>query len=403
MITYRYIAVSPSGEKIAGTVEAYDEFEAVAQIKKQNGIVLKVEEVPENESKIATKLNEPLSVSEKALSLIASQFAILLRAGISSARATEIVSEQTTDKYLKRVFGEVKEDVEAGYSLAQSIESRGKKIPVTFVETIRAGEESGTLETSFEKLRAYYEKSYKLHSKVKSAMTYPAFLLILAVIVIAVVVNVTVPVVSEVIYSAGGDLPGPTKILLGMYNFFNKWWPVILALILLCVIGIRVYKNTEKGRMEIANIMLKLPILGNINTMNAAAQFANTMTTLLSSGLQTTRALTATGRVMDNYAAGTAVSQAVAGIEEGKKLGTVLKGNECFPPLLTEMTAVGEESGTLSETLDTIGAYFDSEVEQASNKALGMLEPIITVVLGVVIGFIVIALYMPMFSMYNSM
>ncbi|MDO5445023.1 MAG: type II secretion system F family protein [Eubacteriales bacterium] len=403
MNSFKYLAETKSGEKVRGVVEAYDEFEAVAQIKDQKMTVLRIEQVEEGEKNWNIDLNEPTSISEKLLSLTASQFAILLRAGLPASRTVQIIAAQTTDKYMKKILEEVAEDVTAGYSLSSSLESRGKKIPVTFIETVRAGEESGTLEESFAKLSKYYEKSYKLHAKVKSALTYPAFLIVLAVIVIAIVVNVTVPVVSEVIYSAGGDLPGPTKILLGMYNFFRKWWPLVVGLIAALIIAIKLYQRSEEGKMKMAELAMKLPVIGNINVMNAASQFANTMTTLLTAGLPTTRALTITGKVVDNFAFGASLDRAVSGLEEGKALGDVLGDNEFLPPLLIEMTAVGEQSGSLDDTLTTIGAYYDSEVEQATAKALGMLEPAITIVMGVVIGFIVLALYMPMFTMYNSM
>ena len=154
--------------------------------------------------------------------------------------------------------------------------------------------------------------------------------------------------------------------------------------------------------MKLAEMQLKIPVIGRIALMNNASQFANTMATLLSSGMPMTRALAATGKVIDNYAAAKTVKNAVKGIEEGRRLGAVMRGNDYFPKLLIEMTDVGEEAGTLAETLQTIGNYFDSEAEEASAKALGLMEPLITVILGGVIGFIVIALYMPMFSMYNS-
>ena len=403
MTNYSYKALSADGETVKGVIEAVDEFEAVNKIKEKHGVVLKIEETKSTGKTGKIDLNEPLAADEKALSLTASQFAILLNAGLSASRTIEIISQQTTDKYLKRIFTEASADVAAGYSMSQSIEQHGKKIPATFIETMRAGEESGNLESSFDRLSKYYEKSYKLKAKVRSAMTYPAFLAVLAVIVIAVVVNVTVPVVAEVIYSAGGDLPAPTKILMSIYNFFRNSWPVILALIIAIVVAVKMYKKTEDGELNFARLSMKLPILGNINLMNAASQFANTMTTLLTSGLPITRAMTITGRVVDNCALGKSLAQAVTGLEEGKRLGDVLKNNEFLPDLLVEMATVGEESGSLEETLTTIGAYYDSEVEQATAKALGMLEPIITIVMGIVIGFIVIALYMPMFTMYNSM
>lgn len=401
MTAYKYKALSRDGSKVSGVVEAYDEFEAVAKIKADCSVVLKITPVAEKRRE-RIDLNEPMWVSDKVLSLTASQFAILLKAGMPTARTVEIIAQQTTDKLMKRILTEVAKDVAAGYSLSQSLETRGKKIPLTFIETVRAGEESGTLEESFARLVTYYEKSHKIRSKVRSAMMYPIFLSVLAVAVIIIIVKVTVPVVTSMIVGNGGKLPLPTRMLLGAYNFFGKWWWAFIGVIVAAVICIILYRKTENGRLRFAKLSMKLPVLGKISVLKSASQFAGTMATLLSAGLPITNALTITGKVLDNYAVGLTVGACTLGIEEGKRLGDVLRTNPYLPPLLTEMTAVGEESDALEGTLTTIGTYFDSEVEQASAKALSMLEPMITVVMGVVIGFIVIALYLPMFTMYSS-
>lgn len=398
MQAFKYRAVSRGGATVNGVVEAYDEFEAVAKIKADCTIVLKIEPVPLKRERI--DLNEPLWVSDKVLSMTASQFAILLRAGLPTVRTVEVIAAQTSDRLMKRILKQVAADVAAGYGLAQSMETRGKKIPVAFIETIRAGEESGTLEQCFDRLAKYYDKSYKTKAKVRGAMMYPAFLCILAVIVIAIVVSVTVPTISGIITSGGGELPLITRMLLGTANFFSHWWGLVMAFLVAVAVVCRVYGKTEKGRMRFARTALRLPILGKVNRMKGASQFANTLSTLLTAGLPMTRAMSITGKVVDNYALGTAVGSAVARLEEGKRLGDVLRSNPYLPELLTEMTAVGEESGALESTLDTVGQYYDSEVEQASSRALSMLEPAITVIMGLVIGFIVLAIYSGTFTMY---
>lgn len=400
MNAYRYKAVSPSGAKVSGVIEAYDEFEAVAKIKESCSIVEKVEEVKGRRERI--DLNEPLWVSDKVLSMVSSQFSILLRAGLPIVRTVEIIAQQTADRLMKKILTKVAGDVAAGYSLAQSFETNGKKLPLTFIETVRAGEESGTLEQCFVRLEKYYEKSYKMKAKVRAAMRYPIFLCILAVAVVAIIVNVTLPVLLNIITAGGGTLPLPTRILMGLTNFFSHWWPLLLGLVLAGLIFRRMYGQTEEGRKRFAVLALRLPATGKINLLKGCSQFANTLSTLLAAGLSLDRALTVTGRVMDNYIMGLSVSEARAGVEEGRRVGDVLSGNPWFPPLLVEMTAVGEESGSLEETLNTIGAYYDSEADQAASRALAMMEPIITVVMGAVIGFIVIALYLPMFTMYAN-
>lgn len=401
MTAFSYKAISKDGVPVTGVVEAYDEFEAVAKIKEDCPIVTNIEPVPQKRERI--DLNEPLWVSEKVLTMVCSQFAILLRAGLPVVRVVELIAEQTDDRLMKRYLRQVAEDVAAGYSLAQSFETRGKKIPMAFIESVRAGEESGTLEHSFAKLEKYYNKSYKTKAKVRSALMYPAFLCVLAAVVIAIVMVVTVPVLLGTFETMGGQMPLPTRMLMAMANGVkNRWW-LILAVVTAVAIGLTVYSKTEAGRKVFARVALKLPVLGKISLMKAASQFANTMTTLLAAGLPMTRALTITGRVMDNYVMGLSVGGATVGIEEGKRLGDVLRQDPYLPPLLVEMASVGEESGSLEDTLDTIGAYYDNEVEAASNKALSMLEPAITIVMGLVIGFIVIAIYWPTFTMYNGM
>ena len=403
MKTYKYKAISIDGEKVNGVVQAYDELEAVDDIKKTCNIIEHIEEVPEKQFK-RIDLNEPVRIPDKVLSLTASQFAILIKAGIPTARAVEQIAGQTSDKYMKKILLEVADDVNAGYGLAQSMEKRTTKIPATFIETVRAGEESGTLDRSFEKLYVYYDKAQKLRAKVKSALTYPALLVVLTIIVVTVVVKVAVPTIAGIIEAGSGELPGPTKLLLNVYNFFEKYGLIVLAVIAAIVMSLIYYRKTEDGMQWFSKTGLKMPILGKVNVMNAASQFANTMSTLLGSGLPLTRALQITSKTLDNYIVSSGVEKSSVGIEEGRKLGEVLHENVPeLPGLLIEMAAAGENSGNLEETLGTIGAYYDSETETATKNALDMMEPTLTVILGIVIGFIVIALYLPMFTMYNGM
>lgn len=401
MNAYQYKAISRSGVTVNGVIEAYDEFEAVAQIKQEYPIVVKVDQLPQKKARF--DLNEPLWINEKSLSMVCTQFSVLLRAGLPMVRAVELIAEQTNDRLLRRILRETAKDVASGYSLTRGFEKNSKKIPEVFLETVRAGEESGTLEASFAKLSSYFHKSYEVKRKVRAAMAYPVFLCALAAVVIAIIMVVTVPKMQGVFDSFGGTLPLATRILIGMANGITHWWWLVFIIIAMVVIGTKLYGRTEQGKRQLAILALRMPVLGKIHLLNGASQFANTMSTLLIAGLSVSRALYATGRVMDNYEMGRAVSSAVVGIEEGKRLGTVLKDDRFLPPILKEMTAVGEEAGTLDDMLGTMGEYFDNELANASQKALSMLEPAITVMMGALIGFIVVALYFPMFTMYAGM
>ncbi len=404
MIQYRYKAITKDGKEVKGVLTAYDESAAVAQIKETCDLVVSLEEVPETAASqgfLSKDLGEPTTINLKTLSLMCSQFAILLRAGLPLDRTVKVVEEQTTDKYLKKILKDVVDDTTAGYSMSQSFEARTTKMPYSFIQTLRAGEESGTIEESFAKLSTYYEKSSRISGKVKGALIYPAFLMALAVIVVIVVVQVAVPAIVGSIENGGGTVPGPTKLLLAMYNFTKNYWWVMLTFVLLVFVAFKLYKNSESGHMKLSVFSLNMPVIGKINRMNLASQFASTMVTMLSAGLPLAKCLETTGSVVDNFAAGRYIRDGVAKVEEGKRLEEVFHDSEYLPPLLVEMTGVGEESGALEQTLTTIGQYYDAEVEEATAKAMGILEPAITVFLGIAIGFVVIALYLPMFNAYG--
>lgn len=401
MTTYKYKARTADGASISGIVEAYSEFDAVDQIKRTCPIVEKISEVKTSD-KQHFDINEPLWVADKTLSVTASQFSILLRAGIPMGRTVQLIAEQSSDKLMKRILTQCSQDVDAGYSLAHSLQKNGKKIPVAFIETVRAGEESGTLEICFDRLTAYYEKAHNVKKKVRSALTYPIFLVLLAVVVIGIVMCTLVPTMLDLFSNMGQALPLPTRILMGASDFFVGYWPYLLVGLVVIIIAYKLYAKTPGGEMKLAKLKLKIPVIGKIGIMNSASQFSNTLSTLLTAGLPMARVLSITSKVLDNKAVGESIEKLVVDIESGKSLGEVIKSNEYLPDMCKEMTSVGEESGSLEETMGTIGAYYDEEAMEASQKALQMLEPMMTVGLGLFIGFIVISIYFPMFQMYGG-
>jgi len=400
---FRYKALSDDGAEVNGVVKAYDRYQAVNQIKEECSVVLSVERVlslPDT----GLDLLAGRRIGDKQLSLLSSQFAIILQTGLPVVRAVELICEQTSDRRLKKLLSEVAEDVAAGYGLAASVENKGKTLlPATFTETVRAGEESGTLAASFEKLKIYYGRSATVKSKAASAMLYPAFLLILAGIVIAIVMVVTMPVFVEVFESIDMELPALTRAIIAFSNFFTHWWWFVAILILALVLAVKLYAGTEQGSLNVSHLLLRLPALGQVNRMKAASQFANTLSTLLTAGIPLIRSVAIVGRVLDNSYLGRELGMIVPRLEEGRRLGDELHKVPFFPAMLCEMTAMGEDTGSLETTLDTVGAYYDAETETASNRALSMLQPAITLIMGILIGFLVIGLYMPMFTMFEGL
>lgn len=403
MPTYKYKALTPDRKEVSGVIEAYDELAAIDRIKATCPIVISIEQVAEKKSVLQMEIGHS-KIKLKALSVMCSQFASTLQAGMPVVRTVRLMAAQTKDKNLHKLLEEVADDVDEGYGLAQSFENKGKDmLPDTFIETVRAGENSGTLEASLKRLETYFGNEAMVKDKVRSAMMYPMFLSILAVVVIGIVLGVAMPVFTDIFAEMEIELPALTRGVIGVTNFFARWWYVFLIAIILIVVLYKLYASSEDGKMRISKLRTKLPVIGKVVQMKAGSQLANTMSTLLTAGLPVVRTVGITAKVMDNYYMGLRLGAAVPKLKEGNRFGDCLAACECFPDMLVEMAAMGEESGALDSTLETVGRHYDNEVDLATKRAMGMLQPAITVVMGVFIGIIVVALYMPMFSMYSGM
>lgn len=405
MATYKYSAISKSGAQVTGLIDGYNELDAVDKIKQTCSVVLKVERQDENSA--SSLLNMEIGgnhLNSKAFTMMCQQFSIILHAGLPIGRTCHLIAEKTADKTLKKILKNVSEDVDSGRSMSIAFEDHGKGIiPPTFIETIRAGEASGNLDDAFQSCAEQFEKSAKTAQKVKSALAYPAFILVVAVIVVIVLMVKVVPTFIAVFDSYGSDLPVLAKMLIAVSNFFQKAWLPILLIVAVIFIVYKIYEKTETGHTNLAKWALDLPVFGNVNRMNAAAQFANTMNGMLKAGLPITKAMTVTARVTSNYYVSQKITQMIGRIEEGKTLAEAMEESGVYPDLLTDMVASGEESGELESTLGTIARYYDNEVEQAVATAVGILEPAALIFVGAIAGFIVLAVYGSMFDMYGNM
>ena len=404
METFKYIAISKSGEKVSGVLKAFNEMDAAQRVKQTNDIIVKLTKIEEKKEGLLNKEIGGNRLNVKAFTMMCSQFSIILSSGVSIARTVHLIANKTTDKPLKKMLTSVAEDVESGRSISASFASRGEKLlPPTFVETLYAGEQSGNLASAFESMYKHFDKQLKMKSKVKSALTYPIFVLMIAIIVVIILMVKVVPTFTKVFEEYGSQLPLPTRILIGVSKFFSHFYIPIFIIGIGMIIYYKFYTNTEKGRLAFGKFQLKLPVLGNISSLNAASQFANNMTVLLSAGLPLNNAISITARIFDNYYIGNEIGKMSGRIEEGISLGRCMKESACLPEILVDMVAVGEETGEMEETLHTIAKYYDSELEIAINAALKKLEPTILVLMAGIAGFIVISIYMAMFGMYSIM
>ncbi len=409
MVSYKYTAMSDTGETVEGMIEAFDELDAAERIRKQYKVVVSMQEA----SKTSMQLELPSflymdiggrKIKPKAFTLMCSQFATILGAGIPVARAVQLICEKTGDKVLKNLLLAVAEDVEAGRTISASFEEHGGKLlPPTFVETLRAGEEAGDIASSFDSIYRHYDKQTKMAGKVRSAMMYPIFVLCVAVIVVIVLMVKVVPAFTEVFDAQGAQLPLITRILIGMSGFVSQTFWYFLIILLVLAIGLILFERTDKGKIAMAKVQLALPIVGNIAELNTASLFANTMASMVGSGIPMMKAVSVTADVFPNEWIRQKSMEMVAKIEEGRNVADSMREAECFPDILTDMVGVGEETGEMKETLDTIARYYDEELETAVTSAVAMLEPALLVFIAIVAGFIVVAIYMSMFAMYSVM
>ncbi len=407
MTTYRYKGTSSSGAAIEGVVEAFDEQDAVVKAKENCRVLISVEPVAGGKMHdiMNADIGELLSggkIKPKALTLLCSQLSIELRAGLPLVSSLRLVAENEEDKKLKQILLEVADDVHAGNGLADSFAARGAGLPRTFIETVRAGEESGKLDETFARLQTYYENADAVGSKVASAMVYPIMLIAVAIVVVVIIMLFAVPTFEDA-FSGMGALPLPTQLLINMSNFMIDYWVLLAAILTAGTLFLVLYGKTDSGRHLYARIAMTFPGISIINRMNAASQLSSTLSTMLSAGLPLVHAAQITATTAENLLVTEDIEAAVKGVIEGNRLADGLKASPWLPTLLVEMVTVGEETGKLEDTLNVVSYYYNKEVDVAVKRALDILNPAITMFLAAIVVFILLAVYLPIFGLYGNM
>ena len=407
MNSYKYTAQGVGGIEVTGLIEAIDEVEATAKLRQQYEVVLSISEIKSINDMLPSFMTVDLGgnkLNKRAFTMMCSQFATILKAGIPIARAVRLIGNKTDDKFLKKLLVKVGDDVESGRTLSSAFEDHGGGLlPPTFCETLRAGEQSGNLVGSFDSIHKHFDKQTKMNAKVRGALTYPAFVFVIAIIVVIVLMVKVVPTFTSMFDENGGQLPLMTRMLIGMSEFVRDTFVYFIIIAVIFAIAFILYRRTHDGAMNLAKLQLKLPVFGNIAELNAASLFSNTMATMIQAGLPVTKAVYITSNVMTNALFADKTAEMVAKIEEGRTVVEAMREAECFPDILTDMVGVGEETGEMQATMDTVAEYYDNELQQAVSQAIAMLEPAVLVFLALFAGFIVIAIYMAMFEMYNTM
>ena len=342
-------------------------------------------------------------VTEKDVILFARQFSTMIDAGLPIVQCLDILQAQQENKTFKKMLGEVKESVESGATLAEALKKYPKQFDELFVNMITAGETGGILDTILRRLANYMEKAAKLKSQVKGAMTYPIVTLLIAIIVLAIILVFVIPVFQEMFADFGGELPLPTQIVIGISDVVKSKIIYILAAVAIFAFAFRRVYKTDKGREFTDKTMLKLPIIGILIRKVAVAKFTRTMGTMLASGVAILEALDIVAKTSGNKSVENAIYDVRTGIAEGRTMADPLAESGVFPSMVCQMIAVGESTGALDAMLEKIADFYDEEVDQAVSNLTALIEPFMLVFLGVTIGGLVVAMYLPIFKLAGQL
>jgi len=384
----------------AGEIEAPDRTAAVAELRRKAILVTQIKEKaggPARAAGVGGRFGG--KVKDKEMAIFTRQFSTMVDAGLPLVQCLTILAEQSESKTLRTVTSRVAGSVEAGSTLADALRRHPKTFDELYVNLVEVGEAGGILDTVLQRLSVYIEKAAALKRKVKSAMIYPLTIVGVAFIVVIFMLTFVIPTFAKMFAGMGADLPLPTLIVIRLSDFATRFWWLIIGAAIGIVVGIRAYYKTEGGRSLIDALVLKLPVFGTLIRKVAVARFTRTLGTLVSSGVPILEGLRITARTAGNRVVEHAVLETRASVTAGKTLAEPLKASTVFPPMVVQMISVGEQTGALDAMLNKIADFYDDEVDTAVTALTALLEPMMIVFLGVVIGGLVIAMYLPIFRL----
>lgn len=399
MPLYEYTAKNAqTGQIMKGQREATSQDEVVRYIRNNRMILVNIREAPKSMNiSFGTK-----RITTRDLVIFTRQFATMINAGLPLVQSLNILAQQTENKSLADTTRTVVYDVEAGNTLADALGKHPKAFPDLYVNMVAAGEAGGILDTILLRLATFLEKNDALVRKVKGAMVYPAVIFSVAGIAVAVLLIFVIPTFQAMFASVNMELPLPTRLVIGMSNFLiNYWWGLIAAVVIGGVV-FRQYYNTDNGRKQVDAALLASPVVGDLLRKSAVSRFTRTLGTLISSGVSILDGLEITAKTAGNRVVHDAVMESRNSIAGGETIARPLEKSAVFPPMVISMISVGEQTGGLDEMLSKIADFYDEEVDVAVGTLLSLLEPVMIVVLGVIVGGMVVAMYLPIFDMMNA-
>lgn len=393
MAYYQYIAKDASGSKVSGVLQAGSESDVVILLHKKDLVVISIKETKKHPVKSRDK-----KIKLDDLVVFSRQLATLIDAGIPLVQALGILIEQVDNKSLKNVVLVVRQDIEAGMSFCDALSKHPNVFSELFINMTRAGEASGMLDEVLDRLASYLEKMAALTRKVSSSLVYPIVVVSMAILITAVLLLKVVPTFKGIFEMLGGKLPLPTQVLIGVSDILRRYFPITVVLAVLLSFAFKKYISTEKGRYNFHKNLLIIPVLGILFRKVAVAKFARTLSTLIKSGVSVLNALDIVGKTAGNKVIEEAINNSRTAVRNGEPIAQPLSKSGVFPPIVCRMIGVGEQTGQLEKMLSKIADFYDEQVDAAVSALTSLIEPLVIAFLGIVIGGIVIALFMPIFK-----
>ena len=401
MAEFNYVAILQDGQSVKGSVTA-ENSELAKQVLKQKGMI-----VTDISEKGMLQKDFNISFDSKPtprdMGVFCRQFVAMSRAGVSILECLSLLREQTENKLLAKTIREVQAEVEKGETLATAFSNFPKIFSDLMVTTVNAGEQSGSLEVSLERMAEQYEKSAKTAALVKKAMIYPIIVALVAVGVVVVMLVKVIPAYTDMFADLGTELPGITKAVVAMSDFLIGYWYIIVPIIIAIVIAVKTFVGTPTGKHIKSTLAIKFPIISNLTIKSACSQLARTMSTLLAAGVPLVEAVEITGDTMQNVLFKDALKYAKEEVVKGVPLSTPLEESGLFPPMMYHMIRIGEEAGNSEEMLIKLADYYDEEVEEAVQSLTAAMEPMIIIVLAGIVGLLIGAVMAPMLTMYQAL
>lgn len=401
MAVYKCNVVDASGKKHKIIRDAESKAEIIDYLKLNNYIIIDIKKT-EGSISIGGSLGNLKKIRSKDLSVFCKQLYAMLKAGVTIVTSLEILKQQTENKRLSKIIGQMYEDLQKGNTLSEALSHHKDAFPEIFISMVEAGELSGNIDVIMNRLSNHFEKEYKIENKVKSAMTYPAILAVVASSVVVFLLTSVMPTFVDMYSSSGVPLPGITTALIGISNALKNYWYIIILFIVIISFIISVLKKNAKVQYQSDYYKLQIPVYKNLAIKVATSRFTRTLSTLMGSGVPLLQALDTVSGVTGNTYIGSKILEAKEDVRRGLSLSQPLKKQNIFPPMVHNMIKIGEDSGSIEEILDKTADFYDEEVETAIQRLTAMLEPLMIVFMAIIIGFIVLAMVIPMFDMVKT-